>query len=211
MKTTLLSITALAALAMSAQAAVVAFHDPTGTSSIGVLDASNREWTQFGTTTTLDGNAVTTTVAGGTSGNIGSPTIEVFERYQFKTSGEMVMTISGLVTDHSMEYNLAIFMLQNGFGGRGGLATITTSGVTNPAAEGTDRDNFGTFVEGENYVQFDNIVANTSGEITFTVGQNVDGIAIFNGLEIQSVAVPEPSSSALLGLGCLALILRRRK
>lgn len=52
---------------------------------------------------------------------------------------------------------------------------------------------------------------NGSGEIVVTLGSSVSGWAMADAIAIQSAAVPEPSSAALLGLGGLALILRRRK
>ena len=63
-----------------------------------------------------------------------------------------------------------------------------------------------------NYVLFENVSLDTL-EIKVTGGHldtsNNGTIANINGIQI--VQVPEPSSAALLGLGGLALILRRRK
>jgi len=52
-----------------------------------------------------------------------------------------------------------------------------------------------------------NLTADFKGEATITGAGSA--IIIWNGFEIA--AVPEPSSAALLGLGSLALILRRRR
>ena len=71
-------------------------------------------------------------------------------------------------------------------------------------------------MQGYNYVLFENVEADGSGNILFTgtAGDLLDGSVDahrfgLNGLQINQV--PEPSTTALLGLGGLALILRRRK
>lgn len=52
---------------------------------------------------------------------------------------------------------------------------------------------------------------NGAGELVVTLSGAADDWVIVDAVAIQAVAVPEPSSAALLGLGGLALILRRRK
>ena len=75
--------------------------------------------------------------------------------------------------------------------------------------------NNSTFVAGENYVLFENVEADGSGQIIFNgvAGTELDGSDDtyrqgLNGLQIN--LVPEPGSLALLGLGGL-LVLRRRR
>lgn len=62
-----------------------------------------------------------------------------------------------------------------------------------------------------NYVKFSNVSLDTLtiGITGLTDTTNGGNLAAVNGIQI--VSVPEPSSAALLGLGGLALILRRRK
>jgi hypothetical protein len=75
--------------------------------------------------------------------------------------------------------------------------------------------NTSTFVDGYNYVLFEDVVANGSGNIVFTgvAGSLLDGSDDvsrlgLNGLQINQV--PEPSAALLGGLGLLALLRRRR-
>lgn len=105
----------------------------------------------------------------------------------FTTNGYNV-TIYGDsdVTSRTMNYTIA-----------GSTKTIIDSGTFS-----------GTFTEGSNFVTFTGL---TSSNFTIT-GNDADtaGRSAINGLVIT--AIPEPSSTALLlGLGGLALILRRRR
>lgn len=56
-------------------------------------------------------------------------------------------------------------------------------------------------------------ISNNAGTISFTTTSNNQPVTLFVDLTNQSIGaiVPEPSSAALLGLGGLALILRRRQ
>jgi hypothetical protein len=75
--------------------------------------------------------------------------------------------------------------------------------------------NTSTFVDGYNYVLFEDVVANGSGQIVFTGvagplldGSNNDHRLGLNGLQINQV--PEPGSLALIALGGLLGLRRRR-
>lgn len=57
-------------------------------------------------------------------------------------------------------------------------------------------------------LDFTGLTTDGSGNLVFTSGGGVPGISAGT---VTAVAVPEPSSSALIGLGGIALILRRRK
>jgi len=72
------------------------------------------------------------------------------------------------------------------------------------APAGTDLIEGSTGVEGH-YL----LISGLSGDLTITTTNPAGGRAPLAGFQI--VEVPEPSSAALLGLGGLALILRRRK
>ncbi|PQJ28541.1 PEP-CTERM sorting domain-containing protein, partial [Rubritalea profundi] len=88
-------------------------------------------------------------------------------------------------------------------------------------AEGAGPDTFGeskittggeTYVEGAAagiFSYFNNVTADGSGNIEVLASGS--GRETITGFQLRAVAVPEPSTTALLGLGGLALILRRRK
>ncbi len=81
----------------------------------------------------------------------------------------------------------------------GNLDTIDVATATDP---------------GMNWVtnSHDFIAAGTSTNLKFTFeSQDSGGLAGLDNIRITAAPVPEPSSAALLGLGGLALILRRRK
>ena len=99
------------------------------------------------------------------------------------------------------------FYAQNG--GYSNTATIFTIGATSltatnvaPAAT--------TFIQGRNYVVFSAIAPNASGVISGTFNDAAPANnAAFNGLQIVQV-IPEPAGAALLGLGGLLALRRRR-
>lgn len=187
-KTTLVILLSGIALAMPCWSDVVGV-DASGTaSSPGLLDPSTRTWKAVGTPFSLGAMTVNTAIAGGFGGAFGTQTIPLFNDYRHNGgSGALTVTLSGL--DDSQTYNLAVMMAQNFLGGRGGLATITTAGASNPAAKSSNPDaNYTTFVDGDNCVLFEGLrTGTTPGQITFTVSNGPDGIGILNGFEIQNV------------------------
>ena len=122
------------------------------------------------------------------------------------------ITIGGL--NPGGTYNLALI---TGFNVAGSFSTDFTIGGTTLTANdtvgaGTNANGALTFTSGGTHALFSNIIADGSGDITFST-TNTAGASngVLSGLQIEAVAVPEPSTTALLGLGGLALILRRRK
>lgn len=69
------------------------------------------------------------------------------------------------------------------------------------------------FVLGDNYVEYVNVQPDINGNINGTwTGDNAPTDAgYFNGIQITSQVVPEPSTIGLLGLGATAMLALRRK
>lgn len=125
----------------------------------------------------------------------------------FTTGSAATFTISGL--DTTKDYNLALIGAPTGYN-----TDFTIGGDTKTASAATDAgpDDNGalTFTEGVTHVLFSGLDG-SSGSITFTTANGGAGAGVLAGLQLQAVAVPEPSSLALLGLGSLGLLLHRRR
>lgn len=86
--------------------------------------------------------------------------------------------------------------------------TATTAGLAELSNEPTENSGdyiIGTFVADATTQSFE--YRGTRNDWSTQAGST----AQINGMQLRTIAVPEPSSTALLGLGGLALILRRRK
>ncbi len=120
-----------------------------------------------------------------------------------------VVTISGLDSVFTAaEYSVAVY-IKGGVNNKGGQYTITTPNQVQTAANLQTQAFDGTYVPGENYLVFAGLNA---PEFTLTaqpeVGNNPR--APINGIEI--VAIPEPSTIVLLGMGIAGLVgLARRR
>lgn len=83
--------------------------------------------------------------------------------------------------------------------------TVPTDGAGSGVAQPVQSVGFGSVINAR-YVEM-SVIANYFGEAGGAGGDRVG----FNEIAFDTVSVPEPSSTALLGLGGLALMLRRRK
>lgn len=106
--------------------------------------------------------------------------------------------------------NLVIYTGNAKWGGING-GDFTFGGVTKSYSETLAIDPM-PLINGQTYVRFDGLTADNDGKISGTFGNATadDKVhVLLSGLQIQ--IVPEPSTTALLGLGALALVFRRRK
>ena len=88
-----------------------------------------------------------------------------------------------------------------------GGTTLTATG----SSAGANVNGPLTFSAGQTHVLFSGIEA-TGGSIAFSAKQaSGSSFAVLSGLQIQSVAVPEPSILALLGIGATMLLAARRR
>jgi hypothetical protein len=222
-----LAVIPLVALSMNAQAVVlIDFSDATAAGA--GADGNGNYWTSVGdaglqgnaadlsvanlidstnsaTTIDLDINFSNTSANGwGGNGIDGPPGSNPFDQTFAVTDGIYSNTSGGLVTltfsdlDVNTKYNLSLI------GGRASAGTDGVIGITTGTGSGGILRNSGT--------QLDlSIFSDSSGEIAFTfVDTNFTNINSTT-LNAMSIALPEPSSTALLGLGGVALMLRRRR
>ena len=206
---------------------------PIPTSSLqGVIGTTGETWNQAtGNFTNLNdsaGGSSTIGVTGIQDNNDNNENISGLKIFSgnastFGKGVERTITITGLTLNGL--YDIYIYALSHNTGSWGNPAdteraagAFTTTNVSgNGTSQSLDNGNTGTgpgtFTAGSNYVLFQSIVADGSGNISIVAdaldaGANSTRLHV-NGLQI--VAIPETSSVALLGLGAFALILRRRK
>ena len=201
------------------------------TSSLqGVLGSTGETWNQAnGSWTNLNdsaGNASTIDISGLSGGENGSPA-GIFNQNsnQFSKGANQTISISQLTP--SGVYDIYIYALSHNASswGTGAVspferaagafttANVSGNGTSQPLDNGIAGTDADPFTAGSNYVLFQSIVADGTGNISI-VADALDAGASSTRLHVnglQIVSVPETSSAALLGLGAFALILRRRK
>jgi len=179
----------------------------------GVLDTSSRTWTSAPIsfdTFMLDGQTITVVYGGFLSGSVDA-TIDLFDNYKHNAGVvDVGVVLKGL--DMTRTYNLVIYGAQNFQGGRG---SSFDPDMPDLPAKITTGDQQSSFVEGVNYVRYDNITPDNSladQRIRWFVGNGSDPspVGLFNGFEIQSTVVPTPAALPL-GLAMIALIALRRR
>ncbi len=192
MKTILPLAAAMGSLASSANAATLAMFDAGGTGSN--LQAGYTAISQGGSATD-NGITLTNTYTNTATRAEGVNPLPALYRdffYNPKT-----LTLSGL--DFNTDYVLTIYHYDI----NGNSTTDWYIGADDGSPDHTSVSP-GTFDESE--AKFDlNVTSSGTGTVLITTGSS----GFFNGMEVATV--PEPTTTALLGLGGLALILRRRK
>ncbi|QQL46089.1 PEP-CTERM sorting domain-containing protein [Sulfuriroseicoccus oceanibius] len=214
-----ISVLAGLAMAVSANAATLAinFTGSTNTSVSGDLyGVTQADWnnvsgggsTPTDTLVTSDtGQSATVTFSGrGTYRMNGTPvTVEesLFHGYLDDANDRGVTISLNMGAIATGFYTVTIFSASDN--GGGGFNDITVNGVANSV---TNDGNLG----GLSNAHATTVVTGVTGDLSITTpvrnGSTRSSIA---GFTVEYTAVPEPSSAALLGLGGLALILRRRK
>ena len=198
-KSTLLGLTASAAFALSSQAATVLiggttnngdFEDPIGADSFASGNVTNwANWTEQ------------SAVAGGDTGTVARASLFAY----LKGGGAIVnMTTTTIAVGDTFNFGFT-----NVRGRDVDMQLVYNDGGVLTGIAGTE---FG----GDQYETYTSSLIVTAGDAWIGKVVGVGILAASNYPEVDDVtlsvsAVPEPSSAALLGLGGLALILRRRK
>lgn len=182
-------------------------------------DAANTHWNIFemdnkGNTSEQEtgflasDGATSTTVGLTVGGNVGSfadwnyteaaPGLMRDEAFKFDQTG--AFWITGLIADES--YDVYVYMAGREVGETSSayIEEDTDTLVTTSAADDTTTD----LIEGEDYYIFGNITPGADEQI------RLDWIGGIQGFQVVGNFIPEPASLALLGIGGLALIRRRR-
>jgi hypothetical protein len=151
----------------------------------------------------------TVTFSDGSDGHFdyGTPSpISLYDPYDYNhAGGPLTESLNNLAAG---TYNLFIYSQNGGFADRGGVFVLNsiTQTVTN---DGTDHS---TFILGTNYTEYTGIVLSAPGSITFTYGPVTEGEGDINGVQLQVLGVPEPSTWAmLLGGAAVLLFIQRRR
>jgi hypothetical protein len=193
----------------------------------GVLGSTGESWNQAsGTYTGLidsTGASSSINISGLSGGTDEGPATSIFtgNSTDFGKGNNQTISFSGLTNGGI--YNIYIYSLSHNTASWGNLldteraagAFTTTNATGNGASQLLDNGNTGTnattFTAGSNYVFFQSIVADGSGNLAI-IADAKDGAGAtrlhINGLQLEQV--PEASAAMLGALGALALLRRRR-
>jgi hypothetical protein len=138
-----------------------------------------------------------------TGSNNGGTNADLFDDFYFKNGGTMTVILSGDGISADTDYDMTFWAYYS----------VEARDTTIAGSAGTTGTSLGPIAFVVPTSLSDNSASGTftsdgTGTLTFAVSGSASRPAL-NGFTIT--AVPEPSTTALLGLGGLALILRRRK
>ena len=124
--------------------------------------------------------------------------------FVWNAGGSQTVTFGGL--DAGLNYNVRFYVLLT----EGGTVDFTvTDGAGFISRTGLNRTTLFDAVPLSSNAIFEGVSADGSGNIAVNVSST--GSQSIEAVVLEAVAIPEPTTTALLGLGGLALILRRRK
>jgi|GEM_PF-2298682 len=204
---TLAAIAGLALTATSVNAALLAIDfnhntSPTESGFIGQNSSSVVHSTTAGNlTVSYSGQQGTFDRGVGATATHGTNT-DLYRDFIFDNSTTMVLTLSGPALSANTAYELTFYAFDEAQDSSVSFAgTSGTAGSVGPIVSTADADitSLGQFAATGTFI------SDGAGILTITTGAGTR--PRINGFSI----IPEPSTTALLGLGGLALILRRRK
>ena len=142
----------------------------------------------------------------GTTGDAGFDALVGNQSYE--NTGDLVTTITLTGLTLGTDYTFQFFIVDDRSAAIAGRSVVLGDLDGGTASASVARGLTGGLASGNTITGAFTGDADGTQEITVTT---TDGNGALTGYVLSSVPVPEPSSTALLGLGGLALILRRRK
>lgn len=138
----------------------------------------------------------------GNLGNIATDAVGLMRDYLIAFGDAQTMTLSGLAPGELVD----IYLYGEGDNLSNDRSTLFNA---NGVIGGTSGDAGGvSLTQGSDYVVLHNVAADANGDIAIIYAANGTPEGPFNGFQV--VQIPEPGSLALLGLGGLAMLRRRR-